>query len=92
MHIRRMEVHVVVFLCKFGKIKYDYHECKMNILTNKNYHKKIYVLTSPTIPHFQLSLKNLQSYGHLKKKSHSCIKTHFGAKKLHSKVKFIKWV
>ena len=72
MHIRRMEVHVAVFLCKFGKIKYDYHECKMNILTNKNYHEKIYVLTSPTIPHFQLSLKNSQSYDHFKKRRFFC--------------------
>ena len=44
----------------------------MNISKNKTYHEKVYDLTSPTIPHFQLSLKNSQSYDHFKKSSKRC--------------------
>ena len=45
---------------------------KMNISKNKTYHEKVYDLTSPMIPHFQLSLKNSQSYDLFKKSSRRC--------------------
>ena len=40
----------------------------MKISKNKTHHEKVYDLSSPTIPHFQLSLKNSQSINHFKKK------------------------
>ena len=58
----------------YGKIKYGFHKHiniskKMKISKNKTYHKKVQDLSSPTIPHFQLNLKNSQSYDHFKKSS-----------------------
>ena len=39
---------------------------------NKTYHEKVQDLSSPTIPNFQLNLKNSQSYDHFKKSSKRC--------------------
>ena len=62
-------------LVLFGKIKYDFYKHinistkneKMKISKNKTYHEKVYDLSSPMIQHFQLNIKNSQSYDHFKK-------------------------
>ena len=62
----------------YGKIKcsFDKHiniSTKKEISKNKTYYEKVYDLSSPTIPHFQLNLKNSQSYDHFKKSSKRCV-------------------